>query len=479
MTAAAALSLLGSLLKNLDTASLTLGDLSVSPFGVTVPVPRRVQRKTTVGEWVTRPIRTFVQVTRTVWKTITEAVPRFIMRTRQVIDRIVRSEWVTTFKQVAKTFWEKVTEKVPLLGWLGKVIGFIWKTVIKPVIRWVTEAIRTLRTWVENIIRWVTQKIQDGWNYITRQISETIRAWVEKTDWVREWVTKEITVWETVWEQKFVAFPIPSGSGGLLAALTPQTWSNLLRTLGAGTALATLAATFSFCDPAASDPCPTPTPDATGTTIAHLQTQAVSTVFTEAAQTAVAAGTPTFIPMTATTSATDYVNIWNTNTGASDAIVDNIIAWEGNKEFPYDDSTNNCTIGIGHKLHYGPCSLEEKATKYSPEQIQEWFKQDLADAERSVRAMFQTLDNEYRPNQPEGNPFPITQAQFDALVSFTFNAGPGNLTKLVRDTIQPDSATFNYEEFSHLMLEWYSQGGPGLLPRRQAEVDLFINGTYP
>jgi GH24 family phage-related lysozyme (muramidase) len=182
---------------------------------------------------------------------------------------------------------------------------------------------------------------------------------------------------------------------------------------------------------------------------------------------------------TATAIVSSYVNVWDTNTRASDAIIDNIISWEENKEFPYNDSTNNCTVGIGHKLHDGPCSPQELSTKYSPEQIQEWFKQDLSEAEKNVRAMFQTLDNEFRPNEPQGNPFPITQAQFDALVSFTFNAGAGRLINLIRATIQPETGTFDYEMFSHLMLTRYAQGAPGLLVRRQAEVDLFVKGIYP
>lgn len=278
MTIASALSLLSSFLKNLDTASITLGDLSFSPFGVTVPIRRRVPHKTTVGEWVMRPIRTMVSVMRTVWKTVTEAVARFVNRVRQVIDRIVHSEWVTTFKQVAKTFWEKATEKAPLLGWLGKVIGFIWKTVVKPVIRWITEAIRTLRTWIENVVRWIVEKIQDGWNYITRPISETVREWVEKTDWVRDWVTKEITVWETVWEKKFYAFPIPlGGGGGKVAVPSQRTWSSVLAKAGLTVTLGTLAVTLQQCPASPTPPC-TPTPNvamtnAVGTQFANLMTQ--------------------------------------------------------------------------------------------------------------------------------------------------------------------------------------------------------------
>jgi ribosomal protein L31E len=222
-----ALSLLNSFLKQSSGGKVA----SLTPSGLAVPVPKVVQRKTTVGEWVSRPVRTLVQITRTIWRTITEAVPRFVSRIRQIIDRIVHSEWVTTFKQVAKTFWEKVTEKVPLLGLFGKFLGFIWKTFIKPVVRWVTEAIRTLRTWVETIVRTIVEKIQDGWNYITRQVSETIREWVEKTEWVRTWVTREITVPEIVWETKFIPLPSLSLSSILTTDLI-RNLAKLLPTLG-------------------------------------------------------------------------------------------------------------------------------------------------------------------------------------------------------------------------------------------------------
>lgn len=256
---ASALTLLNSFLKQSGGGKVA----SLNPSGIAVPVPHLVQRKTTVGEWVSRPIRTLVQITRTILKTITEAVARFITRTRQVIDRIVHSEWVTTFRQVAKTFFETVIEKVPLLGWLGKVIGFIWKTFVKPVIRWITEAIRTLRTWVENVVRWIVEKIQDGWNYITRTISETIREWVEKTDWVRDWVTKEITVWETEWEMKIIPLPSLNLSSVLTTDLI-RNLAKLLPTVG----LAALSITM--CANPSLPTTPTATPDFQATQIACM-----------------------------------------------------------------------------------------------------------------------------------------------------------------------------------------------------------------
>ena len=274
MSLASGLSLLNSFLKQSGSGKVA----SLAPSGIVVPVPKIVQRKTTIGEWVTRPVRTLVQVTRTIFRTIVEAIPRFITVTRQVIDRIVHSEWVITFRQVAKTFWETVTEKVPLLGFLGKVIGFIWKTFVKPVVRWVTEAIRTLRTWVENVVRWVVERIQDGWNYIARQIAETVREWVEKVEWIKEWVTKEITVPEVVWETTFI--PLPS-------------WNNpasIRRLLQLGATVGLGAISLSMCGT------PTPTPAAPTPDIQATAACLVLTMQADATQTAQAAFTPTLTP---------------------------------------------------------------------------------------------------------------------------------------------------------------------------------------
>lgn len=287
ISASAALTLLNSYLKKSGSGK----NATLAPSGIYVSSPHTVYKKTTVGEWVTRPVRTLVQVTRTIWRTITEAVPRFINRVRQVIDRVVHSEWITTFKQVSKTLWEKVTEKVPLLGLFGKFLGFIWKTIFKPVIRWVTEAIRTLRTWVETIVKTIVEKIQDGWNYITKQISETIREWVEKTDWIREWVTQEISVPDgIIWKTEFIPLP------------TVITTSTILSLLAAGTLTLSMA---SMLGGTGEQGCgckecpPTPTPNYALTYVADwaTQTQAAACLQIDMTNTAVA-GTQTAMAVT-------------------------------------------------------------------------------------------------------------------------------------------------------------------------------------
>lgn len=69
---------------------------------------------------------------------------------------------------------------------------------------------------------------------------------------------------------------------------------------------------------------------------------------------------------------------------------------------------------------------------------------------------------------------PVTQGQFDALVSFTYNVGEGNFTKstLLRQLNAGDTAGAA-EQFSR----WVHAGGkvlPGLVKRRAAERALFL-----
>jgi GH24 family phage-related lysozyme (muramidase) len=64
--------------------------------------------------------------------------------------------------------------------------------------------------------------------------------------------------------------------------------------------------------------------------------------------------------------------------------------------------------------------------------------------------------------------FPLSQNQFDALVSFAYNCGVGNLQKLLKGRSAPQvaEAMLRYNKGSGKVL-------PGLVKRRQAEHDLF------
>ena len=68
-------------------------------------------------------------------------------------------------------------------------------------------------------------------------------------------------------------------------------------------------------------------------------------------------------------------------------------------------------------------------------------------------------------------PHQLNQNQFDALVSFTYNCGPGNLKKLVANRTLPEIAneilSYNKSKGKYLR---------GLARRREAERKLFLSG---
>jgi GH24 family phage-related lysozyme (muramidase) len=67
------------------------------------------------------------------------------------------------------------------------------------------------------------------------------------------------------------------------------------------------------------------------------------------------------------------------------------------------------------------------------------------------------------------------QGSFDALVSFAFNAGLGNLQ---RSTIRMKANRGDWEGAAEAFMMWTKGGGkvlPGLVKRREAEVKLFLS----
>lgn len=73
---------------------------------------------------------------------------------------------------------------------------------------------------------------------------------------------------------------------------------------------------------------------------------------------------------------------------------------------------------------------------------------------------------------------PITQQQFDALVSFTFNLGAGNLAA---STLLRKLNNYQYAEVPEQMMRWVKAGGQvldGLVRRRAAEAALFQNKDW-
>jgi lysozyme len=87
----------------------------------------------------------------------------------------------------------------------------------------------------------------------------------------------------------------------------------------------------------------------------------------------------------------------------------------------YNDGGGNrghCTYGIGILAHRGPCTPEELSRPLTATQIEASFSAAVREAERAV--------------QRNVTQQALTQAQFDALVSFTYNTGVGHAQPVYR-----------------------------------------------
>lgn len=126
--------------------------------------------------------------------------------------------------------------------------------------------------------------------------------------------------------------------------------------------------------------------------------------------------------------------------------------FEGLRLRAYQCSAHVWTIGYGHTAGVRP------GDEISTEQADAFLKQDIAESERSVGRYVAV---------------PLTNCQFDALVSFTFNLGSGNLRT---STLLKKLNSGDYAGAASEFLRWVNAGGerlPGLARRREAEKALF------
>lgn len=134
---------------------------------------------------------------------------------------------------------------------------------------------------------------------------------------------------------------------------------------------------------------------------------------------------------------------------------------EGKVNTLYDDPAGHCTIGIGHLVHRGNCDGSE------PEQ----FRRGLSDQE--VYDLFISDAGLFIDAVNDLITVPLSQNQFDALVSFAFNVGTGALEEsTLRRKLNAGDYAGAAEEFG----KWVKADGrtlPGLVSRRAAEAELF------
>jgi len=154
--------------------------------------------------------------------------------------------------------------------------------------------------------------------------------------------------------------------------------------------------------------------------------------------------------------------------------------YEGMRNRPYLCPAHIWTIGYGHVLYqeqirlpvvrvhdkHTPMIRKEMPLKpednrvWTKAEIDELFKADVASFERGVLRLVPGCVGH--------------QGRFDALVSFAFNAGLGNLQ---RSTIRMKANRSDWEGAAEAFMAWTKGGGKvllGLVKRRQAEIALFL-----
>lgn len=129
--------------------------------------------------------------------------------------------------------------------------------------------------------------------------------------------------------------------------------------------------------------------------------------------------------------------------------IDLIKQFEGCRLDAYLCPAKVWTIGYGHTAGV------KKGDRITQEQANAWLRGDLKLYENYVNNIVKLS---------------LTQNQFDALVSFTYNLGAGNLRKLIENR--------NVNQIANAILLYNKAGGKvlnGLVKRRQAERDLFLS----
>lgn len=138
---------------------------------------------------------------------------------------------------------------------------------------------------------------------------------------------------------------------------------------------------------------------------------------------------------------------------------------EGNKLTAYLDSVGVWTIGVGHTTAAGPPTVTKGLT-ITADQSDEILSRDLAGVEADINRLVKV---------------PLTQSQFDALVSLVFNIGAGAFGK---STLLKKLNAKDYAGAAEQFLVWNkgTVGGQrvaigGLTTRRKAERVQFLSSA--
>lgn len=159
--------------------------------------------------------------------------------------------------------------------------------------------------------------------------------------------------------------------------------------------------------------------------------------------------------------------------------------FEGVRSKPYLCPAHIWTIGYGHVLYQEQIRLPmvrppgktqadipmiRKEMPLKPEDFRVWTKPEIDELFRADVASFERGVLRLVPGCVG------RQGSFDALVSFAFNAGLGNLQ---RSQIRMRANRGDWEGAAEAFMAWTKGGGkvlPGLVKRREAERAMFLGG---
>lgn len=135
-----------------------------------------------------------------------------------------------------------------------------------------------------------------------------------------------------------------------------------------------------------------------------------------------------------------------------------LIKFEGQKLFVYDDGFGFPTVGVGHLVK--PQDNLQLGDKITQAQSDKFLRDDVASYEKIVNDFVRVS---------------LTQNQFDMLVSLSFNIGIGNFKK---STLLKKLNSGDYQGAANRFSDWRRSAGrvvKGLITRRAKEREIFLS----
>lgn len=149
----------------------------------------------------------------------------------------------------------------------------------------------------------------------------------------------------------------------------------------------------------------------------------------------------------------------NKNLETSENMIAVIKKFEGLRLSVYLCPAGVRTIGYGHALRFNEYGIK----KITEEQAEKYLCDDLKKFENSIKKLVKV---------------PLSQCQFDALVSLVFNIGATNFRN---STLLKYLNNSEYSLAAEQFERWIYASGKkldGLIVRRKAEKEIFLSGKY-